>query len=46
MPQVLGHTFNPSTLEAKAGRFWEFEPNLVYLVGSRTAKTTQPFFKK
>jgi hypothetical protein len=35
------HAFNPSTQEAEAGGFLEFEASLVYRVSSRTARATQ-----
>jgi hypothetical protein len=35
---VVAHTFGPSTQEAEAGRFLEFETSLVYKVSSRTAR--------
>ena len=35
------HAFNPSTWEAEAGGFLEFEVSLVYRVSSRTARATQ-----
>jgi hypothetical protein len=38
---VAAHTFNPSTWEAEAGGFLEFEASLVYRVSSRTAKAIQ-----
>jgi hypothetical protein len=38
---VVAHAFNPSTQEAEAGGFSEFEASLVYKVSSRTAKATQ-----
>ena len=38
---MVVHVFNPSTREAEAGRFSEFEASLVYRVSSRTARTTQ-----
>jgi hypothetical protein len=38
---VVAHTFNPSTWEAEAGRFQEFEASLVYKVSSRKARATQ-----
>jgi hypothetical protein len=39
---VEAHAFNPSTLEAEAGRWIsEFEANLVYRMSSRTAWATQ-----
>jgi hypothetical protein len=38
---VVAHTFNPSTWEAEAGGFLEFEASLVYKVSSRTARATQ-----
>jgi hypothetical protein len=40
-PGVVAHTFNPSTPEAKAGGFSEFEASLVYRVSSRTARAIQ-----
>jgi hypothetical protein len=42
------HAFNPSTWEAEAGRFFEFEASLVYRVSSRTARAIQrnPVSKK
>jgi hypothetical protein len=45
---VVAHTFNPSTPEAKAGGFLEFEVSLVYKVSSRTARAIQrnPVSKK
>jgi hypothetical protein len=47
-PGVVAHAFNPSTWEAEAGGFLEFEASLVYRVSSRTAKATQrnPVSKK
>jgi hypothetical protein len=38
---VVAHAFNPSTREAEAGRFFEFEASLVYKVSSSTAKAIQ-----
>jgi hypothetical protein len=38
---VVAHAFNPSTREAEAGGFLEFEASLVYRVSSRTARATQ-----
>ena len=38
---MVVHVFNPSTWEAEAGRFFEFEASLVYKVSSRTAIATQ-----
>jgi hypothetical protein len=38
---MVAHAFNPSTWEAEAGEFLEFEASLVYRVSSRTARTTQ-----
>ena len=38
---VVVHAFNPSTWEAKAGRFLSFESSLVYRVSSRTARAKQ-----
>jgi hypothetical protein len=38
---VVAHAFNPSTWEAEAGRFLEFEASLVYKVSSRTAGAIQ-----
>jgi hypothetical protein len=38
---VVANAFNPSTWEAEAGRFLEFEGSLVYKVSSRTARATQ-----
>jgi hypothetical protein len=38
---MVAHAFNPSTWEAEAGRFSEFEASLVYRVSSRTARATQ-----
>jgi hypothetical protein len=35
------HAFNPSTQEAEAGGFSEFEASLVYRVSSRIARATQ-----
>jgi hypothetical protein len=45
---VVAHAFNPSTWEAEAGGFSEFEASLVYRVSSRTARATQrnPVSKK
>ena len=42
------HAFNPSTWEAEAGGFSEFEASLVYKVSSRTARVIQrnPVSKK
>jgi hypothetical protein len=38
---VVAHAFNPSTWEAEAGGFLEFEASLVYKVSSRTATAIQ-----
>jgi hypothetical protein len=38
---VVAHNFNPSTWEAEAGEFFEFEASLVYRVSSRTSRATQ-----
>jgi hypothetical protein len=38
---VVAHAFNPSTWEAEAGRFFEFEASLVDKVSSRTARAIQ-----
>ena len=38
---MVADAFGPSTWEAKAGGFLEFEARLVYIVSSRTAKATQ-----
>jgi hypothetical protein len=38
---MVAHAFNPSTWEAEAGGFSEFEASLVYRVSSRTARATQ-----
>jgi hypothetical protein len=38
---MVAHTFNPSTWEAEAGRFLEFEASLVYRVSSRTARAAE-----
>jgi hypothetical protein len=38
---VVTHPFNPSTWEAEAGKFLEFEASLVYRVSSRTARAIQ-----
>ena len=38
---MVAHAFNPSTREAEAGRFFEFEASLVYKVSSSTAKAIQ-----
>ena len=35
---MLAHTFNPSTQEAEAGSFSEFEASLVYKMSSRSAR--------
>jgi hypothetical protein len=45
---VVVHAFNPSTREAEAGRFLEFEASLVYKVSSKTARVIQrnPVSKK
>jgi hypothetical protein len=45
---MMVHAFNPSTWEAEAGRFLEFEASLVYRVSFRTARATQrnPVLKK
>jgi hypothetical protein len=40
-PGVVVHAFNPSTQEAEAGGFSEFEASLVYRVSSRIARATQ-----
>jgi hypothetical protein len=40
-PGVVAHAFNPSTREAEAGGFLEFEASLVYKVSSRTARAIQ-----
>jgi hypothetical protein len=40
-PVVVAHTFNPSTWEAEAGGFLEFETSLVYIVSSRRARAMQ-----
>jgi hypothetical protein len=47
-PGVVAHAFNPSTWEADAGEFLEFEASLIYRVSSRTARATQrnPVLKK
>jgi hypothetical protein len=47
-PGVVAHAFNPSTREAEAGGFSEFEASLVYKVSSRTARAIQrhPVSKK
>jgi hypothetical protein len=37
----VSHAFNPSTQEAEAGRFLEFEASLVYKVSSKTARAIQ-----
>lgn len=40
--QVVGHTFNPSTLEAEASRtLFEFEVSMAYRVSSSTVKATE-----
>jgi hypothetical protein len=39
------HTFNPSTLEAEAGRA-EFEDRMVYIVSPKTAKAVQRLCQK
>jgi hypothetical protein len=41
LPNVVAHTFNPSTWEAEAGEFLNFKASLVYRVSSRTARATQ-----
>ena len=38
---LVTHTFNPSSWEAEAGRFLEFEVRLVYRASSRTGSDTQ-----
>jgi hypothetical protein len=38
---MLAHTFNPSTQEAEAGSFSEFEASLVYKMSSRSARAIQ-----
>jgi hypothetical protein len=38
---VVAHAFNPSTWEAEAGAFLEFEASLVYRVSSRTVVAIQ-----
>jgi hypothetical protein len=45
---MVAHAFNPSTQEAEAGGFLEFEASLVYRVSSRTARAIQrnPVLKK
>jgi hypothetical protein len=40
-PGVVAHAFNPSTREAEAGGFLEFEASLAYRVSSRTARAIQ-----
>ena len=47
-PGVVACAFNPSTREAEAGGFSEFEASLVYKVSSRTARAIQrhPVSKK
>jgi hypothetical protein len=40
-PGVVTHAFNPSTREAEAVGFSEFEASLIYRVSSRTARATQ-----
>jgi hypothetical protein len=40
-PGVVAHHFNSSTLEAQAGRIFEFEASLSYRVSSWTAKVMQ-----
>jgi hypothetical protein len=40
-PGVVADAFNPSTWEAEAGGFLEFEDSLVYRVSCRTARATQ-----
>ena len=37
---MVVHAFNPSTREAEAGRFLEFEASLVYKVSSRAARAS------
>jgi hypothetical protein len=45
---MVAHAFNPSTWEAKAGEFLNFEASLVYRVSSRTVRGIQrnPVSKK
>jgi hypothetical protein len=38
---VVAYAFNPSTREAEAGGFFEFEASLVNKVSSRTARDIQ-----
>ena len=38
---VVMHTFNPSTQEAEKVDFYESEDNLIYRVGSRTARAIE-----
>jgi hypothetical protein len=38
---MVVHAFNPSTWEAEAGEFLEFQDSLVYRVSSRTARAIQ-----
>jgi hypothetical protein len=38
---MVAHTFNPSTQEAEASGFFEFEDSLVYRVSSKRARATQ-----
>jgi hypothetical protein len=40
-PGMVAHAFNPSTREAEAGGFLEFEASLIYKVSSRTARAIQ-----
>jgi hypothetical protein len=41
VPGVVAHAFDPSTREADAGGFLEFEASLNYKVSSRTARAIQ-----
>ena len=40
-PGVVAHTFNPSTGKQRQEDFCEFKASLIYLMNSRTVKTTQ-----
>lgn len=39
-PGVIAHTYNPSIREEMQVEFYQFKAILVYIVSSRTARTT------